>query len=230
MVQIARPESTTLAGAWTPTGAASLHAALAEPVPDDASFIASEADPANSACEVAVASLVDPSDDSGHVLRWRHAKSAAGGNSIDLTVELRQGTTVIATASFIDIGDVWTTGTLVLSGAAAANISDYSDLRLRFIADVSGADLARAAHVSWAELETPGADATVAALEAQVASLEQQVADLTTLNGRKRTALTSTRAGALTFLARARGREQRDVERIIREIRRAAEHGLDETM
>lgn len=136
MAQFARPDGDTSVGAWATNagGTTSLFATIDESVANDADFVRSELAPNASAYECSLSNIEDPVSSSGHVVRYRYAKDAAGGAQINLTVELRQGTTVIASATHTNISDTVTAGSITLSGAEADAITDYTDLRLRFIA------------------------------------------------------------------------------------------------
>ena len=77
--------------------------------------------------------MSDPGTNAAHSFVYRYAKD--GTPQINLTVQLRQGaSTVIAAQTITNVSDSITDGTLALSEAEAGNITDYSDLRLRFIA------------------------------------------------------------------------------------------------
>lgn len=121
--QMLSPTSDISSGAWTPSTGATLYGVLDEPIADDADYIYTGT---ASTSEVKFSPAADPRVSDAHVVRYR----AKGGGT--LTTHLVQGTTVIAT-------DVQTlTGTLqtfsfTLSGAEADAITDYSDLRLRFV-------------------------------------------------------------------------------------------------
>jgi hypothetical protein len=65
---------------------------------------------------------------------------------VTLTIQLVQGTTVIAAQDVSPATREWVSGAFVLSAAEADSITDYADLRLRLIA--TGADGAAVA-VSW---------------------------------------------------------------------------------
>jgi hypothetical protein len=136
MAQFARPDGDTSVGAWTTNagGSSSLFATLDETSPSDADFVRSELSPSASAYECSLSNIEDPQSSAGHVVRYRYAKDAAGGQSVDLTVQLRQGTTVIASATHTNISETVAAGSITLSGAEADAITDYTDLRLRFIA------------------------------------------------------------------------------------------------
>ncbi len=75
--------------------------------------------------------MSDPLVSQGHTISYRYKKNAPGGDQIDLTVRLVQGTTVIASWTHTNI-DALTQVTQILTGAQADSITDYTDLRLRF--------------------------------------------------------------------------------------------------
>ena len=85
---LVQPASTTSAGAWTATGAATLHEAIDEATPSDADYISVAA---ASTCEMVLAESAFPT---GNVsLAYRALSSTAS----TLTVTLKQGATTIMT-------------------------------------------------------------------------------------------------------------------------------------
>ena len=85
---LVQPASTTSAGTWTPTGAATLHEAIDEVTPSDADYISVAA---ASNCEMVLAESAFPT---GNVSLAYRALSSTGNT---LTVTLKQGTTTIMT-------------------------------------------------------------------------------------------------------------------------------------
>jgi len=132
-------------------------------VPNDATFIASPSNPTSANFyEVTLSNPVPPGVATPVVVRYRYAKSSTdGGRTIDLTVELRQGTSVIASATHPNIpgasGSGWQQASLTLTAAQAAAITNGADLRLRIRAITSGGGQGRKAQLSWAETELPPA-------------------------------------------------------------------------
>ncbi len=115
--------------------------ALDEVTLDDADYIKSPAAPSSSVYVTKLTTIEDPVSSTGHVLRARYAKDAAAGAQINMTVELRQGYvneagqgTLIATRTYTNIGNIFTTDAYVLSGAEADAITNYADLYLRVVA------------------------------------------------------------------------------------------------
>lgn len=130
----AKPSTDISAGGWSPSdGSSPLYTMLDEASADDGDYIISPLSPAVAAVsEVKLATIADPAKSTGHTIRYRIGKSAVGGDTLNVTVKLVQGTTVIATWTHNDIGSVITTYEQTLSGGEADSITDYSDLRLRF--------------------------------------------------------------------------------------------------
>ena len=121
-VQILRPASDISEGAWTPSTGVSLFATINETPFNDATY---NTTPSASTFEVKLGAGSAPGVTTGHIARYR----AQGTGT--LTVRLVQGTTVIATNT-PSITAAYQTFTFTLSGAEAAAITDYTDLRLRF--------------------------------------------------------------------------------------------------
>ncbi len=88
-----------------------------------------------------LAGATDPLSSTDHYVHYRYAKSAAGGNTINLTVELRQGYvsesslgTLIATCgTHNNISETITQQDYTLSAGEADAITNYNDLYLRFV-------------------------------------------------------------------------------------------------
>lgn len=131
MPQFARPTSDVALGGWS--GPA--FSAIDEATADDADFTQSPTGPANAALEVALGAVEDPQSSSGHIVRYRYKKDSGGGSQIDLTVELMQGATQIASWSHANISDLYVSAAQTLSAAQADAITNYADLRLRFTAN-----------------------------------------------------------------------------------------------
>jgi len=164
MAQFGRPISDVSTGSWTTT---TLWSRIDEVTASDTDFIQSANNPSNDTCEVALtSSLTDPSSSASHTVRYRANYTTSGGGSpptITLECRLMQGTTQIATqTTTLSTGSaaVWQDLTFTLSGAQADSITDYTDLRLRFIANKSAGARTAWVEVSWAELEVPNAAAS----------------------------------------------------------------------
>ncbi len=144
MPQYGRPSAdTNNPGSYTDQagGAVSIYTTIDEASPSDADYIKSPLAPASAVYVTKLSNLEDPVSSTGHVLRTRYAKDVAGGATINLTVELRQGYvseasqgTLIATRTFNGITETFTTDAYTLSGAEADSITDYTSLYLRVVA------------------------------------------------------------------------------------------------
>lgn len=117
--------------------------------------------------ECKLSGVSDPSSGSGHVVSYRIAASDSSGsipgsgdsgNSLDVAISVYQGTTLIATTT-ITVPEDPETQTLTLSSGEANAITDYSDLRIRFVTTASGGSGSsrRGMAVFWCELAVPNA-------------------------------------------------------------------------
>jgi len=161
VAQFGRPDGDISTGGWTPTP---INPEIDEVTPDDGTTeVLSQDDPSSDQMEVSLSNISDPSVSTGHILRFRHQHTTTGGGSaptMTLVGSLYQGTTLIAEASVSPSKLLWTTEALTLSGSEADSITDYSDLRIRFVANKTGGNRTFRIHVTWAELETPDSGGT----------------------------------------------------------------------
>ncbi len=146
MAQFARPDADTYnADGWTEddgTGSP-IFDQIDEVSFDDADYIRSPLTPTSDVYVCHLSNVIDPVSSVNHIVRYRYGKDAAGGDQIDLTIQLRQGYvnegspgTLIATvATLTNIASGFTAGSYTLSGAEADAITNYSDLFLRFLAN-----------------------------------------------------------------------------------------------
>lgn len=159
MAVFARPIADITKGSWLTNGgvATNLFAAIDEDPSNDADYVQSSAT-VNDTYEARLSSVAPAPIDRLHVLNYRVRKSAALGNTRGVTVSLVQGATVIASQSHSDLTIAAATVPLLLTAAQGALITNYADLRVRFVATgiVSGATTARrAVWVTWAQLRVP---------------------------------------------------------------------------
>jgi hypothetical protein len=118
-----RPVEDILIGAWTPSTGTNLYEVLDESTYDDADYITTtQTYPA----EVKFGSATDPGVNANHTIYYR----AKGTGTME--ARLYQGTTLISTHT-PTLTSEYQTFTWAISEAEAANITDYSDLRVRFI-------------------------------------------------------------------------------------------------
>jgi len=146
MPQFARPDADLSIGesAWEDEGGAttSLWESIDEVAAADGDFVRSELSPSTSQYVARLSDVEDPLVSTGHTLRARFAKDAAGGSQIDMVAQLRQGYvnegtpgTLIATLTQTDVDENFTTFSTTLSGGEADSITDYTDLAIRFTAN-----------------------------------------------------------------------------------------------
>ena len=156
LAQFARPDGlASSSGTWTGT-----FASINEAIANDSTFIASPTSPTTQHYEVSLTNVAPPWVTTGTTFRYRYAKDGNNsGKTINLTVELRQGTTVIASQTHNNIpgvtGSGWQQGTMTLTLAQAALVTNVADLRLRFRPTSSGGGQGRKAQISWAEVQLP---------------------------------------------------------------------------
>lgn len=141
MAQIARPTDDILVSGWTGDPidtAGNRYQNVDEVTMSETDFIHWAS--GGNELILGLGSLIDPVSSSGHVLRLRVANQ--------MTYELRQGSTVIASGSR-NAGS-YGNSVVTLSGAEADAITDYTDLNVRFVGGgIFGAD------VAWIEFEVP---------------------------------------------------------------------------
>jgi hypothetical protein len=108
---------------------------------DDSDYIESVANPAGAPIGLGLSTIEDPVSSTGHIMRWRRGKNAAGGAQINLDVELREGYidegtpgALVNAFADVDIPDAFATTTDTLTGGEADAIGDYGDLQVRFVA------------------------------------------------------------------------------------------------
>lgn len=105
--------------------------------------------------EVSLTSLTDPGADTGHIIHiWM--RSIGSGGPEKLRVALVQGTIVIATSeNFTNRSSTYVEQTFAIAEAVAANITDYTNLRIRFLNQGLGNN--EEMRVTKAELQIPDA-------------------------------------------------------------------------
>lgn len=144
MAQFGRPSTDTVNQSYVDQadGGTNIYTTIDETVASDADYIKSALAPTSDVYVTKLTTLEDPVVHTGHTIRYRYAKSSAGGSQIDLTVELRQGYvsevsqgTLIKQWSHTNIAETWTTQNQTLTEGEAANITDYTDLYLRFVSN-----------------------------------------------------------------------------------------------
>ena len=144
MAQFGRPSTDTTRDNWTEDDGTTtaIFDQIDEAVADDGDYIMTQLVPTNDVYVTKLTTLEDPVSSTGHVIRYRYGKNAAGGATIELTVQLRQGYvaegtlgTLIASATHADAGAFPQAGSITLSGAEADSITNYDDLFIRLVAN-----------------------------------------------------------------------------------------------
>lgn len=134
------PSSDVTVNGWTTnTGeTTNLFAAIDEDVtPDDNDYVQSPLGVSSAAYyEGAFQAGTDPLLSTGHVIKYRYMRD--GGDSADLTVELYQGSTLIASWVHTGVGTSLLTAQQTLTGGEADSITDYTALRYRLIGNDTG--------------------------------------------------------------------------------------------
>lgn len=151
MVQTLVPTSTIAAGSWTAVGSggANLWNVVDETVAAAADGDYDASTTSGDALELKLSAGVDPGAHGGTwKARFRAFRAAA--TAVDLTCQVRQGSTVIAQQTFA-LTNAFALYELALSAAEAAAIGDFTDLRLRFIRSST----TTASRISVCEIQLP---------------------------------------------------------------------------
>jgi len=168
--QKVRPKADISSGGWSAQGAANLNAVLGGDTANDTTLIRSAIAPdattnlANATCEVSLTALIDPRTNaadvpfqplraSGYVIRFRYRMRGAS-QVIDLTAKVMDNATERASWSLHAASSEWVTAAYTLTPAQADSITNYGNLRLRFIA-TGGSGANRQIEISWIEMEAP---------------------------------------------------------------------------
>jgi RHS repeat-associated protein len=163
--QVSRPDGFIGSnGIWTGT-----YASINEVIPNDSTILASPTGPTSANYyEVSLSDVSPPMDLTNINIHYRISKSGNNsGQTTGLLVELRQGSTVVYSASYTSLpgssGSGWLDDTIKVSQQQAPTITNFNDLRLRFTPSTSGGGQARKAQISWAEVGVPSPAAPTAA-------------------------------------------------------------------
>lgn len=139
-----RPAADSVDGTWTNQAGnnTNMYDSINEESPSASDYIQSVSGPTSSVHREKLDIGGDPVSSSGHVIRFRAYKDAAGGGTIDLTVQIRQGGgdtvgggTLIAQTSVSDLPETDQQYTYTLSGSEADSITAYGDLYVEFHAN-----------------------------------------------------------------------------------------------
>ena len=162
MTQYARPDSDVSDGSWVNQAGSNtnLYQSIDEADGENDSdyVISTDSSSSSDTMEVGLSDISDPQSSSSHIVRYRAKGSDPSGfyGIPSLTVSLRQGSTQIATSTNSSLTTSFVDYTFTLSSSEANAITDYSDLRLRFVR-ASGGSASETNLVSEAWFETPDA-------------------------------------------------------------------------
>ncbi len=157
MVQIARPDSDISAGLWEPQGSTAettLWESLDEVTANDGTDYIEALNGEDTTCEIGLSNLTDPVGNVNHVCRFKMQGTGSGGPE-RLNVQLFDGATLIAQSGVQTSRAAWAEKTFALSTTEADNITDYTDLRFKFISSNLGGT--EDMWCTWAEFEVPDA-------------------------------------------------------------------------
>lgn len=165
MAQFGRPDNDDSIGSWTDDGGGTtnIFENINQVTPNDSDYVRSEVDPSSSVYITGLSSVTDPVSSSGHIVRYRYQKGESGGGApgvIDVIIELREGTSVIASQTHNGITTTVTAGTFTLTGGEADSITDYSNLNIRLTSDKSSGTRTSWGQITWAEFEVPNVAGT----------------------------------------------------------------------
>jgi len=154
MSQYMRPISDINSG-WSRSTGTYRYALIDEEIPNDSDYIYSSSDNAYQECKLSPPSEVP--DSGGGILRVR-IRRATGSSSVNSigAISLRVGSTVIKTTSSIYTTETYSTQVINLTEAEMANITDWSDVRVRCVANIFTYSPANV-YVSWIEFQVPNA-------------------------------------------------------------------------
>lgn len=162
MPQFARPASDVSNIGWVLSSGSDVYALIDESSADDADYIQKTWNGTASEAEVALSAVSTPDSLGGHIVRYRARMTNLGAfvDPQNLQVSLFDGATLIAsqTTDVGPTGTTWQTYSFTLTAGESGNITDYSDLRLKF--EMTGGDNGETLQMSWAELQTPNAVAS----------------------------------------------------------------------
>jgi hypothetical protein len=145
MAQFCRPDTdTNNVDAYTDQGGGSttLYTTIDETSASDADYVRTVTSPSSDVIVFRLSDVTDPALSTGHIMRFRCSTDvASGGETLDFTLQLRQGYTnegsqgtLIATKAQTGVsGTTWVDVTYTLSGAEADAITDYTALFYRLL-------------------------------------------------------------------------------------------------
>jgi hypothetical protein len=128
-----QPDADLLDGGWTnETGGTNLYPSIGELSANDAKYIRSSDDPAG---DIARFSLANPTETVIMPVSLAYRIRGLGGP--DLTVRLKEGTTVIAEWDHTALGSTYTTHTQNLTQGEFDSVTSWNDVYIEFEAGVA---------------------------------------------------------------------------------------------
>lgn len=146
MAQFLRPDGDTALGSWSNPS----FSVIDEIIRSDADETITGNNPSSDTLEVSTSNASSPG---AGTRTFRYTYKKTGVKNLSITVELREGTTVVETNAHSNIGTTYVQNNHVVTGS----ITDYNNVNFRFIATVSGGGSPAQCQVSWAEFEIPDA-------------------------------------------------------------------------
>lgn len=158
MAQFARPIQDITINSWRTHSGGSTNLWSTIDDEDDADFVIS-AIGNNTTYECKLDSVAPAILPRNHIIGLRGRKNAAAGNTKGVDVSLVQGTTVLATTSFPSLPATIQQENISLPRSVASQITDYSDLRIRFtpLGITSGGSSRRQVVITGIALRVPSA-------------------------------------------------------------------------
>ena len=159
MTQYARPDADISDGDWLNQSDSNtnLYASIDESSASDSDYIKATDEGYGSGsdivCIIGLSDINTPDGDADHKIKYR-ASDDTGSGAMSLKVELLEGSTVRKTNTNRRLTSSLATYTINLTTSEASNISDYTNLRLRFTAN-DGSGSGTTCTVSWAEFQAP---------------------------------------------------------------------------
>lgn len=134
-----RPDGDHSIGQWTDEldGTTNIYQSIDEPAPPvDSDYIQSPFAPQTQSYTCTLSDISDPGVDTGHTLSYRYRKFPTTNQQVDLTVTFLQGAVELTSWDHVNVASGWITANQLISSGIIASITDYTDLRLRFEADI----------------------------------------------------------------------------------------------
>ena len=166
MAQTARPDADISDGNWVNQAGnnTNLFASIDESTASDSDYIIATDEGMGFGSDIVtiigLEDMDEPDGNASHTIKYR-ATESSGMSAMSLKVELLEGSTSRKSVTNSSLGGSFVTYTINLSEGEAGNISDYTNLRLRFTAN-DGMGMGSACKVSWAEFSAPDAAASAA--------------------------------------------------------------------